>query len=42
MVLKIAPVVCSFFAFMFLAIALSAGQSANYLESLSVVNVSTE
>ncbi|KAK4160785.1 hypothetical protein QBC43DRAFT_359072 [Cladorrhinum sp. PSN259] len=38
MVLKIAPVVCSFFAFVFLAIALSSGSSTGYLEGLSVVN----
>lgn len=39
MVLKVAPVVCSFFAFVFLAVALSAGSSPNYIEGLSVINV---
>ncbi|CAP67243.1 uncharacterized protein PODANS_1_22540 [Podospora anserina S mat+] len=38
MVLKVAPVVCSFFAFVFLAVALSAGSSPNYIEGLSVIN----
>ncbi|KAK0704262.1 hypothetical protein B0T21DRAFT_416602 [Apiosordaria backusii] len=38
MVLKVAPVACSFFAFVFLAIALSAGSSPNYIEGLSVIN----
>lgn len=41
MILKIAPIVCSFFAFLFLAIALSSGMKENYLESLSIINVSS-
>jgi hypothetical protein len=40
MVLKIAPIACSFFAFLFMAIALSSGSGPNYLENLSIINVS--
>ena len=40
MILKIAPIACSFFAFLFLAIALSSGVKENYLEGLSIINVS--
>jgi hypothetical protein len=40
MILKIAPIACSFFAFLFLAIALSSGAKENYLEGLSIINVS--
>ncbi|KAK3997414.1 hypothetical protein QBC44DRAFT_280385 [Cladorrhinum sp. PSN332] len=39
MALRIAPIVCSFFAFVFLAIATSSGGSVNHLESLAVVNL---
>lgn len=39
MILRIAPVVCSLFAFAFLAVALSSGAKENYMEGLSIVNV---
>lgn len=40
MILKVAPIAFSFFAFMFLAIALSSGVKEGYLEGLNVINVS--
>jgi len=42
LILKVAPVAFSFFAFLFMAIALSSGakQDGNYLEGVSIVNVS--
>ncbi|KAK4235284.1 SUR7/PalI family-domain-containing protein [Achaetomium macrosporum] len=43
MILKIAPIACSFFAFLFMAIALSSGMKPNYLEGISIIhfNMST-
>jgi len=41
-VLKLAPIACAFFAFLFMAIALSSGIKPNYLEGLSIVNVSLD
>jgi hypothetical protein len=40
LILKIAPVACAFFAFLFMSIALSSGIRPNYLESLSIIHVS--
>ncbi len=42
LILKAAPIVFSFLAFLFMAIALSSGskQDGNYLEGVSIVNVS--
>lgn len=40
MILKIAPIGCSFFAFLFMAIALSSGIKPNYLEDISIIKVS--
>ena len=39
MILKIAPIVCSFFAFLFLAIALSSGSMPHTMEGVSIINV---
>ncbi|KAL2128889.1 hypothetical protein VTI74DRAFT_8499 [Chaetomium olivicolor] len=38
MILKIAPIACTFFAFLFMGIALSSGMKPNYLEGLSIIN----
>ncbi|KXX82098.1 hypothetical protein MMYC01_201526 [Madurella mycetomatis] len=40
-ILKVSLIVCSFLAFLSLAIALSSGMSENYLEELSVINFNT-
>jgi hypothetical protein len=40
MILKIAPIACSFFAFLFMAIALSSGMKPDYLEGISIIHVS--
>ncbi|KAH6855775.1 hypothetical protein B0I37DRAFT_62617 [Chaetomium sp. MPI-CAGE-AT-0009] len=37
-ILKIAPIVCSFIAFLFLAIALSSGSMPNTIEGVSIIN----
>ena len=39
MILKIAPIGCSFIAFLFMAIALSSGMKPNYIEGISIINV---
>lgn len=39
-ILKFAPILFSFIAFLFMAIALSSGMKPNYIEGLSIVNVS--
>ncbi|KAL2024513.1 hypothetical protein VTK56DRAFT_7556 [Thermocarpiscus australiensis] len=41
MILKVVPVASAFFAFLFLAIALSSGVTPNYLEGLSIINFNT-
>lgn len=38
-ILRVSLVLCSFLAFLSLAIALSSGMSENYLEELSIINV---
>jgi hypothetical protein len=40
MILKIAPIGCSFIAFLFMAIALSSAIKPNYIEGINIINVS--